>query len=311
MRNFFITTFVLLVAFLVMNAKLPAQNIVAIKDSEIVPYTQALNGFKSVSHATINEYVVRESNNDRSELINEIISEAPDLILAIGLESTLLVQNEFGDIPIVYCMVMDPENHEFINKKNITGVSLRVPVRDQILKLRTIMPDIKKLGVIYNPLNTRYIIKEAKNTLNDLDIKLFKEKVKSEKSIPRALRKLTGKIDALLLIPDKTVLTNQSFKFIVLRTIANNIPLIAHSEKLVQAGALIAVCPDYYNIGKQTAIIANDILHKQKNSLPQVVEPESRNLIINLKTADSIGINIPGELLSSAKKIFHFGMAKK
>ena len=172
---------------------------------------------------TFKEHVVSENSNDRTKLVKKLVSESPDLILAIGLESTLLVQNEFSDIPIVYCMIMDPENYEFINKKNITGVSLRVPVRDQILKLKTIMPDIEKLGVIYNPVNTGYIIKEAKNILKDMDIKLVTEKVRSERSIPQALRKLTDKIDALWLIPDKTVLTNKSFKFIVLRAIANNL----------------------------------------------------------------------------------------
>ena len=53
MKNSTITIFVLLVALFAMNAKLPAQNIAVIKDSEIAPYMQALNGFKSVTHADV------------------------------------------------------------------------------------------------------------------------------------------------------------------------------------------------------------------------------------------------------------------
>ena len=303
--------FVLFTILFVISASLRAQNIVVIKDSEITPYNQALNGFKKASNTNISEYVIGANLKDNKNITKEIKEKPPNIIVAIGAESLQMIEREVDDIPIVYCMVMDPENFQFINKRNIAGIGLRVPVKDQIDKLMTVMPGIKKLGVMYNPANTGYIIKEAKNVLKNLGINFVSVRVRNEKFIPKALRKLIGKIDALWLIPDQTVVTSQSFRFIVMRASSNNLPLIAHSEKLVQAGALAAVCSDYYEIGKQAAKMVNDILFGGKVFMAQIVEPESKNLIINLKTADNIGINIPGDIISSAKKVFQSGLVSR
>ncbi len=307
-RRFFILTAAVLLVALVYSNTCNAYNIVSVKCSDIAPYNKALDGFKRSSQSKITEYTISEDRNENKTLIKRIKESSPDLILAIGLDSILNIESKFPNTPIVYCMIMNPENYSFSNRSNIYGVKLKVPIKDQIETLRLVMPDMKRLGVLYNPENTEKIIKESRKIFNQFDIDLESTIARSEKSVPYAFRKIINKIDALWLIPDETVVTNHSFKFFVLSAFANNLPLIAHSEKLVQAGALVALCPDYFDIGRQAAVMANEILSGVKVFLMQTANPESRNLIINLNTASRIGFHIPIEIVNSANKVFHSGL---
>ena len=308
-RKIFILASTVLLIALIINNTCDAYNIISIKSSDIAPYNKALNGFKNFSQSKITEYTISENRKENNILIKKITAASPDLILAIGLDSILKIENAFRNTPIIYCMVMSPEDYSFLDRSNVYGIKLKVPIKEQIGMLKGVVPGIKNLGILYNPKNTGRLVKESKKVFNQFDINLESIKVRNEKSVPYALRKVISKIDALWLVPDETVVTNHSFKFFVLRSLANNLPLIAHSEKLVQAGALAAVCPDYYDIGRQAAIMVNEILSEKKVFFSQTVGPESKNLIINLNTAAKIGLDIPVEIVNSANKVFNSGLA--
>ncbi|MGR3177450.1 MAG: ABC transporter substrate-binding protein [Candidatus Anammoxibacter sp.] len=285
-------------------ANLFAYDIAVIKDSDIKPYNRAMDGFTSTLNENITEYVIGTKARGNKKIIKKIQSESPDLILAIGLNSMLLLEKKIDNIPIVYCMIMDPEVYGFVKKNNVTGITLRIPIKDQALELLRVVPYVKRLGVIYNPANTGHVVKEAEEILKELGIDLIGAKVKTGKAVPKTLRKLIKEVDALWLLPDATVITNASLKFIMLRSFANNVPVMAHSERFVEVGALMSLSPDYYDIGKQAAGLANGILGRWKSQLSPIIEPEIKNLIINLKTARKIGVNIPREIIDSAEKVF-------
>lgn len=302
----------LLIAFLLIISSLPlieafGQEITIIKGKDgFGPYDQAVAGFRNVSSANITEYVLDPENGLRKEIIRKIRSASPDLILTIGLNASLLVKDEITDIPVVFCIVVYPEKHSLTSKDrdNINGISLDVPVRDQMNALKFVIPDLEKVGTICNPQNTGRFIEKAEKILEGMGVDLLVEKIDSRKKVPGAFRKLIKKgIEAFWMLPDSTIVTIESFKFLLLSSYDNNIPLMAYSEKFVEAGALLSLSLDYYSIGEQAAMVANKILHEKNPYLAKVIEPGVLNLVINLKTAKKIHLDIPVDAIASAKKV--------
>lgn len=277
--------------------------VAVIKSGDIEPYEQAFEGFKSVYNGHITEFVISKRLGSSKDLLDNIEAVSPDVILSIGIDALLFAKDNIRDIPNVYCMVMHPEKYEIVNNNNVTGITLRVSTRDLMLKCKSVMPRLKRLGLIYDPGNTRYLAKEAGEISKTLGIELVTEKIRSEKSVPKALRKLAGKIDALWLVADATVVTRDSFDFIILYTLENNIPLMTYSEAFVEAGALMSLSVDYFEIGKHAAKLVNDVLNKRDFPLNPIIEPEHSRLILNIKTANTIGIYISAEVIESSEEV--------
>ncbi len=278
-----------------------------ISGKDIAPYSEAMAGFKSMVKANITEYSIPSVSKESKKMAKAIRSRTPDLILAIGINAALLAKEEFRDIPVVYCMVMYPEKYDFATaiRNNLKGISLKISVKDQMVALRSIIPELKRVGIIYNPYNTEHLVKEAENILKNLGVDLVTEKINSGKLVPEAFRKLLNKgIDVYWLTADPTVVTIDSFRFLLVSAFDNNIPLMAYSEKFVEAGALLSLSPDYFSIGKQAAGIANEFLEGSNSASTPVICPDVVNLVINITTAKRINIVIPAELLKSAKKVF-------
>lgn len=304
MKKYLLNTFLF---FILSLPAIKAQgfNVVALKSGSIEPYNLALEGFKSESEADVVEYDLPSGAEDKKKILDAVRSKPPELILAIGIEALLLVKNEIYDIPIVYCMVMDPEKYSILHaKNNITGIVLRTSAMDQIVKLKTIMPNLQRLGVMYNPENTGHQIDEAKKTAEALGIDLIAKEIRSEKDVPDTLRRLIGKIDALWLIADSTVVNRDSFKFIILFTLENRCPIAAYSEAFVKAGAIMALSPDYFSIGQQAARLADNIVNKKGKPSTQLIMPDIAKLSVNLKTAGLCGVNIPEDIIDSAEEVF-------
>ncbi|MGR3318420.1 MAG: ABC transporter substrate-binding protein [Candidatus Anammoxibacter sp.] len=279
-----------------------AFEIVTLKSKDITPYNKVIEEFRGASKANIIDYVVADSSKKNRVLIKKIKSTAPDLIFTVGLKATLLVKGEFGHVPIVFAMVMRPEKHGLAGKKNITGITLDVSIKEQIQKLKAAIPYVKELGIICSYADSSSLVNEAHEITKKLGINLVSKMIISEKSVPKALRSLIKKVDCLWLVADPTVVTKESFKFLLMSSFENNVPIMAYSEGFVKAGALLSLSPDYCNIGIQAAHIVDDVL--RNNLLPNIQHPDITIFSINLKTAGKMGIIIPAEVINSAEKVF-------
>ena len=281
-------------------------NIATIKSREFEAYNMALEGFNSVVDADTFEYVMTgEDENDKNGIIDTIRLNSPELILAVGLDALLIVKELKEEIPIVYCMVMYPEKLALDdNKKQITGITMTVSVKKQMDQLLLMLPGLETLGLIYDPDNTWHLARQAKKISKSLGFKLITEKVHSVKAIPKAIRRLVGKIDAFWLVADATVITAESFEFLHFITIENNIPIVTYSEGLVEIGALYSLSADYFYMGELAAGLVNEIKRGEMQTFRPIVYPGIADLTINVRVGNRMSIDIPHGELKVAKKIF-------
>ncbi|MBI5787787.1 MAG: ABC transporter substrate-binding protein [Candidatus Schekmanbacteria bacterium] len=266
-----------------------AADIFVVKSNSIKPYDEALNGFKSLVKGRIKVYDL--DNNPNNQIVAEIISEKPDLIYTIGSEATALIGKNITKLPIVFSLVSNPERLDLKNS-NISGVSINIPMPDQLYFLKQIINKARRVGLLYSPVSIdKEDLTAAEASAQELGLDLIFQPIYLAQDVPSALRTLIDKIDVLWLMMDETALTELAVKHIILTTTRHKIPILAFSPRYIHEGVLLALKPDYYEMGIQAAELAIDILNNQA-AAGKIVPPRKLIPVINTKAAKYFGLEL-------------------
>jgi putative ABC transport system substrate-binding protein len=227
-----------------------------------------------------------------------------DLILTVGTEATSEISRTISDIPIVFTMVLDPDNI-FTYRNDIVGASVNIPPETQLKMIKEVLPTAKNVGVIYDPNRNADFVKNSTVLAKKLGLQIKSFPVKSQKDIPKALQRVSKDADVLWGIVDDTVYNSQTAKFVIQDTVRRyRIPFIGISASYVKAGALYALVFDNRDIGRQSAELANRILAATPVAELQSTTPERIRLALNLRTAELIGIEIPEKIIKKATIVY-------
>ncbi len=212
-----------------------------------------------------------------------------------------VIQEELPDTPLLYCMV----SRYGLVGENTVGISLDVPGEKQFSLFKDVVPGLKTIGVLYDPEKSGILVTDAAEAAEKLGIDLLRVSVSSRKKVPQALRGMLGKIDVLWMVPDDTVLTTDSFRFLLVTSFENRLPLMAISDIFVKVGALASITPDPGEIGRQACeMVAQYDRGELSLSSVDVVPPTGANLVINVKTAEKIGLTVSPDVLATASKVY-------
>ena len=293
-------------ALLLLKATAPvvlAEDVAAIVGENNSIYYSVLEGFKSACNSSVREYPMRGSQSEGETIVNLLKSQPPKLIFAIGNKAAQLANTSLSATPIVFSLAVNPVKYG-LTGDNICGISLNVSPRDQLMMLKKVAPSIQKVGVIYNPESNANVVDEARSVGRSLGIEIVASKVNSTAEVSDTINSLSGKIDAFWMIVDPLVSNMDVLKRLLLFTLSEKIPLMVPAQPFVDGGGLLAVTVDYTNMGKQAGEIANQILSGSKTPKSYGVQaPSGTGLSINLKTAKTIGLEIPKYILDSATKV--------
>ncbi|MBM4053136.1 MAG: hypothetical protein FJ264_00390 [Planctomycetes bacterium] len=273
------------------------KNVIILQSQDIAAYKKAVDGFKEgckINNISVGEtYNLKGDIEEGKRVMYKIRKkeDKPDLIFSVGILAASLAREEFSDIPTIFCMVI---NHERFNLHgdNITGVAAEVSVNDQFTVLRDILGENATIGVIYNPENTGNYVKQAIPVANRLNLTILKKEARFENEVVPAFDEMIGKIDALWIVPDATVLNKNPLHHIFKTAEKKRLPTFCTSNTFIKAGALLAIYPDYENIGLQSSQIAYTWLMSRESSFTTIEKPRKLNLTINTKTAEKIGIDL-------------------
>lgn len=274
-----------------------AMDIAILKSSGISAYEQAIEGFKATapSESIYTEYDLQGDLDQGRKLARKIRASEASLVLAVGLKAVLAAKLELVDVPIVYMMILDPLKHN-LNGSNMTGTLLEIPAERQFKILRTFLPNLRRLGTLSSPGNSSGKLREAATQSSAQGFQLQDFPVESEKELPQQLRSLLSTVEALWLVPDSTVLTNESIGFILESSLARRIPVIGFSPEFTRLGALLSLSVSYGEVGRETGLLAKRILDGDKKLPAKPVPIERLTITVNLKTARFLGIEFPKEV---------------
>ena len=149
-----------------------------------------------------------EGNISNANLIaNNFKSAKMDLVFGISTPSAQALANNISDIPVMFSAVTDPASAKILNK-NVTGTSDKLDnVGEQLELLLKLKPEVKKIGVLYNPSEQNSVVqvKEIQDRAKEKNLEVEVQGVTSLSEISQATKILLEKTDALYLQTDKTV----------------------------------------------------------------------------------------------------------
>ena len=276
-----------------------AMDIAILQSSDIAAYREAIAGFKATGPdgAIYSEYDMQGDLELGKKFARRLRASNTSLVVAVGLKAALAAKVEIVDTPIVYMMILDPLKHQ-LTAPNMTGTLLEIPVDRQLKIMRMFLPTLHHLGVLYDPSKTSSRVKDAAELAAVLDFQLEGLPVERDKDVPQQLRTLLSDREALWLIPDSTVLTNESVQFILESALSRHIPVIGFSPEFTRLGALLSISVNYGVVGRETGLLAKRILDGERIFPLHPMPIERVKISVNLNTAKFLGIKFSKELTS-------------
>lgn len=277
--------------------------VVVLKTRDTEPYNLAVQGMREVLTDSLKIYDMRGNPEEGRKFLQEAKEAGADLVISVGLIASQAAMEEQNGLPFVFAMVFLRE--DLARAGHATGVFLNIPVKNQFLLLKRALPQVRKVGALYDPRKSGRQIEEAREIARELGLELVAAAVSSEREVPKALREIVPKINALWMLPDSTVTPNEdAFRHINEEiTVKNRMPLLVFHEGFVKEGALLGLSPDFLEIGRQVGRMAGQVLKGVPVSQIPRTFPEKLKPVVNWKTAQKIGVTFPPSVLEEAKII--------
>ena len=246
-----------------------------------------------------------------SVLAAELVALKPDVFLTSTTPPTLAAQKATRTIPIVFVAVADPVGLKIVNSlprpgTNATGVGSQGPEYQgkRLQWLKEVLPDATRVAVLHNPLNAgeMSILAALNDASSNLGLSLRVIEAKSEQDLPPAFKTLESER------PDALCVIESAFSFLHRARIvefANRIqlPSLYGLSEFVEAGGLMSYSISMIEQYRAAATYVSRILKGAKPADLPVEQPATFELVINLKTAKTLGLKFPQSLLLRADRV--------
>jgi len=257
------------------------------------------------------EYRWAEGRLDRViELARDLVRRKVDVIVTAGTPFTATIKRLTDIIPVVFVGAADPVGAGLVASLarpggNITGFSnqARDSAGKRVELLRDLLPVLRRLAFLANADNVAEMLemRDAQAAASDLGLEVFAPEVRRAQDIAPAFAALKGRADALYVLFGSLAITNQSeINTLALRTL---MPTMHGARELVHTGGLMSYGADNVDLYRRAANVVAKILHGTKPSDIPVEQPTKFELVINLKTARALGLEVPPALLARADEV--------
>ncbi len=240
-----------------------------------------------------------------AQIARQFVGEGPDVIVPISTPSAQAVVSATRDIPVVFTAVSDPVGAQLVKDMekpggNVTGLSDMSPVGEHIKLIKEVMPNIKKLGYLYNSgeTNSVSLLAALKEAAAAEGIEIVESAATKSAEVQGAARALVGRADAMYVPTDNTIVS--ALESAVGVAEESKIPLFTADTDSVKRGALAALGFNYYDVGKQTGAVVVKILNGEKPGDIPVNIAKGTDLVINLSAAKKMGVEFPQAVIDRA-----------
>jgi putative ABC transport system substrate-binding protein len=284
---------------------LAAQEVAILKSADIAAYNQAVTAFTEALGPSVlySQYDLHGDPQEGRRLARKIRASDASLVLAVGLKAALAAKLELVDVPVVFCMVLDPLRYD-LKAPNLTGILLEIPIERHLNTVRQALPAVRRIGVLFDPGKSQLLVDDARRQARMQGFELVAKSVASERDVAVAARALISQIDLLWLIPDSTVLSEDSLRFLLDLAMEHTIPSVGFSSEFVRSGALLSLSVSYADTGRQAAQVAKRILNGEGSEPSgRLLVPNQTHITVNLRTARFLGLTIPPEILRQAESV--------
>jgi putative tryptophan/tyrosine transport system substrate-binding protein len=265
-------------------------------------------GFEEGKNLKVDFQNAQGEQTNAQTIANKFVSDKVNMILAIATPSAQTAYNATKDIPIMITAVTDPVQAGLAKsmekpETNVTGTSDNVPIETQFELLKKLVPNAKKVGILYNTSesNSELQVNSAKKAAPKFGLEVLAVGITNVNDIPQSLGSLLGKMDVLYVPTDNMVAS--SMPIIADQCFKNNIPIIGSEKGQVEQGAIATTGIDYYKLGFQTGVVAADVLNGKKPKDIPITTLKDMQLVINTDAVKKLKISVPKDIEDKAEKI--------
>lgn len=239
----------------------------------------------------------------------KMVASKYDLIFAIATPAAIstYAAAKDSDIPVIFCAVSDPVEAGLTASfdaglETCVGTSDVLELDKQVELIKTLQPDIKKLGVLYTTTEANSLsqLKSLKEICAGEGIEVVDRGVSGSADIPQAAADLVSKVDAVNNFTDNNVVDNLSV--LLDKANAANVPVYGSEVEQVKNGCIASISIDYVELGRKTAQMGVEVLNGKKCSEMAVQKISEGTPVVNTEVLENFGITLP-ESLSDAEKV--------
>ena len=278
----------------------------------VAAFTQRLRDLGWIEGRTVAiEYRWAEGRSERfAEIAAEFVRLKVDVIFAAGNPATAAAKQATSVIPIVFAGAGDPVGSGLVSSLarsggNVTGLSSQQTDTSgkRLELLREVVPTLGRLAILANVDNPVALLdmRQVEATASNLALPVVTLEIRRSKDIASAFAVLKDRLDALYVATDPLVLTNR----VRINTLAlgARLPTMYGSREYVDVGGLMSYGPNYSDLFRRAADYVDKILRGSKPGDIPVEQPTKFDLVINLTTAQVLGLTVPPSLLARADEV--------
>ncbi|MBE5799030.1 MAG: ABC transporter substrate-binding protein [Clostridiales bacterium] len=244
------------------------------------------------------------------QIAAQFASSRVDLMVGIATPMAQACYNAAaGSIPTIFTAVTDPVAAGFADAQGnaageVTGTSDALPIKAQLETIRAMLPDAKKVGILYttSEVNSISAIEEYKQLAPDYGFEIVESGISTIADIPLALDALLGKVDCLTNLTDNTVVS--ALALMLDKANAAGKPVFGSEIEQVKLGCVAAEGLDYIALGRQTGLMAAKVLKGEAKAseiaYEIITEP---GLYVNPAVLEKFGIVLSDELAARANEV--------
>jgi putative tryptophan/tyrosine transport system substrate-binding protein len=254
--------------------------------------------------------------NDQVErlpvLAAELVSLDVQAIVTAGTPAAKALKNATQSIPIIMAVIGDPVAAGLVDSLahpggNVTGFSILASDLSgkRLELLKEVVPRLSSVGVVLNPTNPqpKIELQEVEAAARTLGVQIRPIQISAESSLQTSFESISRErsVQAILVLTDALLYNHR--KQIATLAAANRVPAMYFFREFVAAGGLMSYGPNDIDLFRRTASYLDKVVNGTKPGDLPIEQPTKFELVINLKTAKALGIEVPQTLLSRTDEV--------
>jgi putative tryptophan/tyrosine transport system substrate-binding protein len=268
-------------------------NIALVVSRKIRPYVQVTDGILDQVHRQVAGadvfFLSPGDDTVTAQVADRLTGGSYDLAAAVGPEAAALVWETGFSGKKMYAALLDPDAVPRM-PADACGISLRIPVTIQIRTLADTFPSLQRVGLLFDPEHNQWFFDAvaAAGALNSVPFEIVPLKVTARNQIAQALNDNLGRIDAVWMIPDQTVISEKVIQYVIKQALYANAGVIGYNAYFTRAGAFFSFEFDYRTLGRQAGDAIIEYLAGENCAhIPPVFETR-----MNEKMVEKLGLRV-------------------
>lgn len=268
----------------------------------------ARQGYKKGNNLELDFQNAQADQSNLVAMSEKLVENKNDIIVGITTPATLSLANATKEIPIIMGGITYPVEAGIIEDENrpgnnITGVSDRTPIKEQLELMKEILPDLKNIGVLYTSSEDNSVkqVEEVKKVANNLGLNLKIASVSSTNDVQQVTESLASDVQAIFVPIDNTVAS--TMQTVVKVADDFKVGIFPSADTMVADGGVLGLGVDQYQIGVKTAEMVIEVINGANPAETPIRLANQGVIYLNEAKAEKLGIKIPNNIKEKAKMV--------